>query len=312
MNHRNNFFLLLTGAIVFGACVKTEIIPEVLEPTLRLEPSSVSLTVGQTRQLTGVYTNAQGEDQSNLIQWATTNPAIAAVNAAGLLSAKAAGQAWIVATVAGGFADSTLVTVVQNDNSVAKVVISTATSVLGIGATFQLAAKAYNTNNQEIPGQQLSWSSSNPLVLSVNPNGLVTGQSAGSAYVTAFAAGVNSLPLSIQVLPASGLSRSGTFSGNMGYSVSGTATLQQTGNGLQLILGSNFQASSGPQLGVFLAKTASGALNAQNSLKLANLIQNSGMQTYNVPAGVDLNDYDYIVIYCIPFTVRFGTAQLNN
>lgn len=310
MNHRNNFLLILTGALAFGACVKTEIIPETPEPTLRVEPASVSLSVGNTYQLSGVYTDEKGEDQSDLIQWATTAPAVATVNAGGLVTAGTAGQTWVVATAPGGLADSALVTVIQNDNSVAKVVITSATNTLVVGATLQLTARAYNASNQEIPGQNATWTSSNPNVLSVNSNGLVTAQIAGQASVTASVAGVSSLPLPIQVIPASGLSRSGTFSGNMGYSVSGTATLQQNGSALRLIFGSNFQASSGPQLGVYLAKNPSGALNAQNSVKIANLAQNSGMQTYDVPAGVGLNEYDYVVVYCIPFTVRFGTAKL--
>jgi hypothetical protein len=87
--------------------------------------------------------------------------------------------------------------------------------------------------------------------------------------------------------------------------------LQQVGPDVRLVFGADFQASNGPQLGVYLAKTASGSLNSSNSLKLSNLLSNSGTQSYNVPAGVGLNDYNYVVIYCIPFTVRFGTAQFN-
>ncbi|MBK7939053.1 MAG: DM13 domain-containing protein [Lewinellaceae bacterium] len=97
----------------------------------------------------------------------------------------------------------------------------------------------------------------------------------------------------------------------MGYSVKGTATLQQSGLNLTLQLGGDFAASNGPMLGVYLAKTASGGLNAQNSLQLALLSANAGAQEYSVPAGTWLHDYDYVVIYCIPFNVRFGTAKLN-
>lgn len=312
MNHRNNFILLISVAVVSTACVKTEIVPEVLEPKLRVEPASVSLFVGQTRPLAATYTDAEGADQSDLIQWRTTDPSITSVNPAGLLSALMPGQAWAIATVPGGLSDSTLVTVVQSDNEVAKVVITTSQTVLVKGATLQLSATTFNGNNQEITGQTVTWTSSNSAILSVNADGLATALSAGTASVTASVAGVSSLPVTIQVTPIGGLSRSGTFSGNMGYSVSGAATLQQTGSTLKLIFGSNFQASNGPMLGVYLAKTASGGLNAQNSLKLANLIQNSGAQEYAVPAGVAITDYNFVVIYCIPFNVRFGTAQLSN
>lgn len=311
MNHRNKFLFFLT-ALVFSACVKTEIIPETLEPTLRVEPPSVSLAVGQTHQLTGTFTNEEGEDQSALIQWNTRVPDVATVTPGGLVTAVAPGQSWAVATTPGGLSDSTLVTVTDNSNAVAKVVITTTQATLEVGATLQLTAKAYNGNDEEIPAPVVIWGSSNTNVLTISASGIATGKNIGSVSIIASVAGVKSLPLVIQVTSSGGAARTGTFSGNMGYSVSGTATLQQTGSMLQLILGSNFQSSNGPQLGVYLAKTASGSLNSQNSLKLANLGSNSGMQTYNLPAGVGLNDYDYVVIYCIPFTVRFGTAQLNN
>ena len=310
MNQSFIKLLFLLPVVLLAACIKTETISQVLEPALGIEPGSVSLSIGQMRQLTGTFTDETGEDQSALIQWSTTDPAVVAVSAGGLLNALAPGQAWVVASVPGGLSDSSLVTVIQNDNSVANVVVSASQGLLEVGATLQLSAKAYNGNNQEITGQSITWLSSDATVLSVNSAGLAVGQTAGNTTVTAAVAGVSSLPYPLQVIAAGGASRSGMFSGNMGYSVSGTATLQQTTGSLKLILGSNFQASNGPQLGVYLAKNATGSLNAQNSLKLANLLQPSGMQEYTVPAGAGLNDYNYVVIYCIPFTVRFGTAQL--
>jgi len=312
MNHRNKFLLLLLAALALGACVKTEIVSEVLAPKLTVEPASASLAIGQTRQLDATYTDEAGEDQSAQIQWNTTAPGVATVTSGGLVTAVAPGQAWVVAAAPGGLADSTLVTVTDNSTSVAKVVITTSQTSLDVGATLQLTAKAYNAVNQELPAPNVNWTSANLDVLTVSATGIVTGQSAGTSAVTASVDGVQSLPVTFSVIPVGGISRSGTFSGNMGYSVKGTATLQQTSSGLKLILGSDFQSSNGPQVAVYLAKNPSGGLNSQNSLQLGALMSTSGMQEYDVPAGVGLNDYDYAVIYCIPFNVRFGTAQLGN
>lgn len=312
MNLQNKFFLLGLALFAFSACIKTEIIPEVLEPKISVEPASLSLTPGQSYQLNGIYTDEAGKDQSALIQWKSAAPAIASVSSGGLATAQASGQSWIVATAPGGLSDSVLVTITDNSNAVANVVIITTQTVLEVGSTRQLTAKACNAANQELPSSIVTWSSSDPTVLTISADGIASGLSVGTAVVTAAVAGVISLPVAFQVTAVGGASRTGTFSGNMGYAVAGTATLQQTGSDLKLVLGGDFQASNGPQLGVYLAKTASGGLNSQNSLKLANLLNNSGMQTYDVPAGVGLNDYNYVVIYCIPFNVRFGTAQLNN
>lgn len=302
---------LWLSVLALSACVKTEIVPETLEPKLSVAPANVTLMPGQTAQLTGIYTDELGESRPDLVQWQSADPAIATVSDAGLLTAVSPGQTWAVAAAPGNLADSTLVTVVQSANTVARVDIVNAPSTLTVGAFVALEARAYNANNQQIAGANIVWTSSNAAVLSVAANGQATALSAGSTIVRASADGISSLPVGIEVVPVGGLSRSGTFSGNMGYSVKGTATLQQSGSNLTLSFGSDFMSSSGPMLGVYLAKNASGSLQPQNSLKLANLISTSGTQTYTVPAGVGLNDYDYVVIYCIPFTVRFGTAQLN-
>ncbi|MCK6690920.1 MAG: DM13 domain-containing protein [Thermoanaerobaculia bacterium] len=302
--------LVWIPVFLLAACIKTEIIPEVLEPELSVSPAAVSLLPGGTATLNAVYTDSEGQPRPELIFYYSAGPAVAEVSSAGVVTAKAPGQTWIVATAA-GLADSVLVTVASDNNAVARVEITGAPASLNTGATVQLQARAYNMNNQELNGQTFTWASSNGAVLSVDANGKITGGNSGTAAITATAAGIQSLPVTIQVLPAGGLSRSGQFSGNSGYTVSGTATLQQTGNELTLTLGSNFSSGNGPMLGVYLAKNASGGLNTQNSLKLDNLKSNSGMQTYPVPAGVGLQDYDYVVIYCIPFNVRFGTAKLD-
>lgn len=316
--HKNNnrmyrhFFkyLLWSPLLLLAACVQTEIIPEMLEPELSVSPATISLSPGAVATLTVTYTDELGDDHPELVQWQSAKPLIAEVNNTGLVTANAPGQTWVVARAPNNLTDSVLVTVVQNNNGVARVEIDNAPATLDAGASATLQARAYNMANQELGGQTFVWTSTNSSVLNVDVNGKITGLSAGTAAITAAAAGVKSLPVEIQVLPEGGLSRSGQFSGNSGYSVKGTATLQQNGNELTLTLGSDFMSGNGPMLGVYLAKTASGGLNSQNSLKLDNLKSNSGMQVYPVPAGVGLQDYGYVVIYCIPFNVRFGTAML--
>ncbi len=314
MYSNRQFFSHLGWAAVLTltACVKTEIVPEILAPKLTVTPVTVSLTTGQTFALSATYTDEAAIDQSAQVQWRSSAPSIASVSTVGLVTAKIPGQIWAVALAPGGLADSTLVTVVQNENAVASVAVVAAQTVINIGATLQFSAKAFNSSNQEIGGQTVTWASTNDNVLSISATGLATGVGAGTASVTASVAGVNSLPLAIQVVPTNGISRTGTFMSSNGYSTKGAATLQQTANELTLILGNDFHASNGPQLGIFLAKNASGSLNAQNSLSLGNLEKNDGAQQYAVPAGVSLQDYDYVVIYCIPFNVRFGSAKLSN
>lgn len=311
-----NQLILKTGGLLLLllplACVQTELIPEILEPQLIVSPKSLSLQIGSNTPLSVTFTDAQGEDQSQQVVWKSREPGIVNLSSSGLATGVAVGQTWAIATAPLGLADSVLITVISETNDVARVEIQFAPATLDIGASANLQAKAYNIANQELSNQNFSWSTSNGSILQIDASGKATGFAAGTASITATTSGLNSLPVSIQVLPAGGIKRSGQFSGNSGYSVTGTARLEQTGNTLRLLLESDFMASNGPMLGVYLATSASGGLSMQNSIKIGNLQANSGQQEYAVPTGVGLQDYDYVVIYCIPFTVRFGTAQLSN
>lgn len=303
--------IILLLVFAASACIQTEIVPEVLEPKLQIIPSNVSLLLGDTFQMNGTYTDEAGKDVSHLLQWSSAGPSIVSVDDAGLLTALSSGQSWVIAEAPGGLADSALITVTADLDMVGTVEVSASQNTLEAGETMQLQARALNAVGEELAGKEIVWNSSNPGVLSVSQDGIATGLNPGLATVSASADGIMSLPFPIEVIPSGGLSRSGQFSGNSGYSVKGTATLRQEGAGLVLILESDFMSSSGPGLGVYLAKTASGGLNSQNSVSLGNLQSTNGMQQYAVPSSVSLADFDYAVIYCIPFNIRFGTAQLQ-
>ncbi len=108
-----------------------------------------------------------------------------------------------------------------------------------------------------------------------------------------------------------GTSRSGTFVPNpgTGYTVRGAAVLQQRSDGsLELMLGTDFQSSNGPRLEVYLS-TASSVNSGITSL--GRLMSTSGAQTYSIPAGIQLNSYNHVLIHCVSFNVTFGFAQLQ-
>jgi hypothetical protein len=305
-------FLTVFGALLLlSACVKTEIVPEQIDSKLNIaSPNTSVLVQGETIDLEAAYTDQEGRDKSSSIQWQSRNPAVTTVTSSGFVQGVAVGQSWIVAT-AEGLADSVLLTVVADLNQPASVrITSSIPTELSPGQTWPFSAQVLNGNDVVIPGSVISWQSSNQNVATVSTNGLLTAVSAGTVQIVALSGNLSSLPVNLTI-SAPNQNRSGNFMGNSGYSVSGTATLASSGGALTLQFGSDFQSSNGPMLGVFLAKNASGALTASNSLKLGNLVSNSGTQSYAVPAGVGINDYNHVVIYCIPFSVRFGTASLN-
>ena len=70
----------------------------------------------------------------------------------------------------------------------------------------------------------------------------------------------------------------------------------------------NLRVTNGPDLYVYLAtdKTASDFVN------VGKLKANNGNQNYNISAGTDLTKYDTVLIWCRPFSVLFGSAELSS
>lgn len=304
------FYIGISLLALAEACVKTEIVPETLTPKLSITvPSNPVITRGDNLQLMAVYTDEQGRDRSNEIQWGSQNPAFATVGATGLVTANASGQVWIVAAAA-SVRDSVLLSVVEDLNNPAKVQISAVATNLLPGDTLQLQAQVLNGNNTPLSGYPITWSSSDPAVATVDANGLLRSISEGTTLIRASGANLVSPPLSV-VVSSSQQERTGVFSGNSGYSVEGTATLVKTGQDIKLVFGSDFKSSNGPMLAVYLAQNPSGSLNTSNSLKIGDLSSNTGMQEYAVPGNITLTTYNHVVVYCVPFNVRFGTATLN-
>ncbi len=68
----------------------------------------------------------------------------------------------------------------------------------------------------------------------------------------------------------------------------------------------DFYSTNGPGLRVYLAtdKTAS------DYLSLGDLKANRGNQNYQLSDDIDLEKYNHVLIWCEPFSVLFGSAQL--
>ena len=77
-----------------------------------VSPSSATLDVGRTLQLTATLLSASGEEVSGDVSWTSSVSGVASVTNSGLVTAEAEGAATISAS-AGGQSDSAVVTVVN-------------------------------------------------------------------------------------------------------------------------------------------------------------------------------------------------------
>lgn len=95
----------------------------------------------------------------------------------------------------------------------------------------------------------------------------------------------------------------------------GTANVYQVEDiGLVLRL-EEFEVEDGPDLHVYLTtqdtvENTSG-VDLADGLDLGVLKGLSGDQNYELPAGIDLTAYKYVVIWCVPYQVAFAAAPLQ-
>src|SRR5213594_3383681 len=170
--------------------------------SVTVSPSTASLQVGQTVQLTATPKDASGNPLSGrTVSWGSSNTAVATVTASGLVTGKAAGTATITATSEGKSGPSTItVTPVP----VASVTITPATATIQTGQTVQLTATPKAANGNPLTGRTVTWASSAASVASVNATGLVTGIVVGMATITATSEGQNGTAAITVTAPASG------------------------------------------------------------------------------------------------------------
>ena len=98
--------------------------------------------------------------------------------------------------------------------------------------------------------------------------------------------------------------KSGTFEGLAGHDAEGIAKIIQV-NDMNFLRFENFQVTNGPDLRVYITPDG----DVKNGIHLEKLKGSKGDQNYFLD-GIDVSVYDTVVIYCQPFGVYFGQAEL--
>jgi hypothetical protein len=123
-------------------------------------------------------------------------------------------------------------------------------------------------------------------------------------------------------LPAEAAAQSTTASGvllrgqfrSYAHETVGTAAVHQLGDRRVLRL-TGFSTSNGPDVRVYLVAandaTDNETVNRAGFVELGKLKGTQGDQNYDMPAGLDLEKYRAVTIWCRRFSVNFGTAPLT-
>ena len=178
-------------AVLVLSCGDGEVEPQPDPPrptTVTVTPANAELAaLGAAVRFSAEVRDQYGEVMTGVsVAWASSDAAVATVDASGLATAAGNGNATITAT-AGSASGTAAVTVEQ---VVSAVTVTPDTATVVEGDTLRMTATAADANGHAVAAVEISWSSSDTLVARVDESGLVTGVAEGEVAVTATAFGV--------------------------------------------------------------------------------------------------------------------------
>ncbi|HEX9741076.1 MAG TPA: DM13 domain-containing protein [Ignavibacteriaceae bacterium] len=91
------------------------------------------------------------------------------------------------------------------------------------------------------------------------------------------------------------------------HEVSGMALVIDE-NGKKILRFENFETVNGPNLHIYLATD----LSVTDYIDLGEIRATKGNVNYEIPDGIDLEKYNVVVIWCVPFKVLFSYAELSD
>ena len=152
-----------------------------LATAITLSQTTAEVPAGETLQLTATVLPENATDRT--VSWTSSNPAVATVNANGLVTAVAAGTATITATTNDGtnLTATCAVTVSQPTVQPAGIELSEKAFRLQLNQSHQVSVTTEGVGG-------VIWSSSDTNIASVDANGVVTAHKNGIAIITATAA----------------------------------------------------------------------------------------------------------------------------
>ncbi len=91
------------------------------------------------------------------------------------------------------------------------------------------------------------------------------------------------------------------------HNAEGKAKILTLSDESQILRLEDFRSTNGPDVHLYLSTDKQ----ASDFIDLGRLKANNGNQNYQIPINTDFNKYKYVLIWCQPFSVLFGSAQLN-
>ena len=170
-----------------GSASGTAVVTVMQAPdSVAVAPAEATIVaLGDTLRLGAKAFDANGHAvEGTEFSWASGDASVATVDASGLVTAVGNGTTSVTAT-AGSASGTAVVTVMQAPDSVA--VAPAEATIVALGDTLRLGAKAFDANGHAVEGTEFSWASGDASVATVDASGLVTSVGNGTTSVTATA-----------------------------------------------------------------------------------------------------------------------------
>lgn len=129
----------------------------------------------------------------------------------------------------------------------------------------------------------------------------------------------NNNPATTEVVTNGNVLKTGNFQAGE-YSTSGVVTIIEADGKKYIEISEDFKTDTGPDLFVILHKQADLIQNTEapthsiqegDYLNIAPLQKVAGKQQYEIPADLNLDEYNTVAIWCRKFNTTFGAATLN-
>ena len=179
-------------AVSLTACERAELTNiSVSNTTTSVTPSNLTIPLGVNQQFTatGRFSDGTTRDLTTQVTWTSSNPSVATINSTALATTVAPGITTISATAStnynptGNAIGTATLSVVPALSSIA-LTPSNPNTPLGVNQQFT-ATGTYSDGTTEDITAQVTWTSSNPTVATINSTGLATTVTVGPATITA-------------------------------------------------------------------------------------------------------------------------------
>ena len=193
--------------------------------------------------------------------------------------------------------------------------ITSTIDTLAVDDSFQFETR-FTNNVGGLEDVDVTWSSSDPSVITIDEEGLALAISGGTTTILAVfeyeGAELSSERIvsvgeeTVIVIP---VEKTGSIMPSSFYELEGDFTITEDGEDLIIQFADNYVADSSlPGLYLYLTNnpnTISGAL----EIRRVDIFQ--GAHQYRVSGNVGIDTYSYLLYFCKPFTVKVGDGEIN-